>query len=174
MQMSYAGIGARKTPLAVLIDIQNLARNIATSGTILRSGAAGGADTAFENGCDDVNGPKQIFLPWKGFNNHPSNYYNCTMEAMQLASRYHPAWGRLSQGARKLMARNAYQMLGPNLNSPALFVVCWTPQGSTVGGTGQSIRMAEDLNIPVFNLGSKSVEEIAESIYSLLYEQNTN
>jgi hypothetical protein len=71
---------------------------------------------------------------------------------MELAKEYHPAWGRLTQGGQKLMARNAYQVLGYTLDVPADFIVCWTVKGLKTGGTGQALRMADDYGIPVFNL----------------------
>lgn len=49
------------------------------------------------------------------------------------------------------MARNSYQILGPDLRTPADFVVCWTPDGSETedqrtpltGRTGQAIALAD-------------------------------
>ncbi len=48
-----------------------------------------------------------------------------------------------------LQARNCYQILGEDLKTPSLFVVCWHT-GS--GGTTQAVRLARKHNIPVFNL----------------------
>lgn len=127
----------------------------------LRSGAAQGADVWFEEGCDFVAGRKEIFLPWKGFNNHPSPFYNITPEALALAEDvYGSKWQYLKQGARKLMARNCYQILGQTLDDPVDFVICWTPDGAeteetrsrSTGGTGQAIALASRVGIPVFNL----------------------
>lgn len=58
------------------------------------------------------------------------------------------------------MARNAMQILGPDLNEPCQFIICWTPDGCSnaqertnlTGGTGQAIVHASALGIPVFNL----------------------
>lgn len=128
---------------------------------VLRSGAAQGADAWFEEGCDVVDGQKEIFIPWKGFNDHSSLLCDITPEAMALAEDvYGPRWQCLKQGARKLMARNCYQILGQTLDDPVDFVVCWTPDGAEMekdrgyktGGTGQAIALASRNNIPVFNL----------------------
>lgn len=56
--------------------------------------------------------------------------------------------------AVSLHARNAMQILGPNLDRPANLVVAWTPGGAMKGGTSQAIRMAQDYGIPVRNLGN--------------------
>lgn len=55
--------------------------------------------------------------------------------------------------AVSLQARNAMQVLGPNLDRPADLVIAWTPGGLIEGGTGQALRMAEKYGIEVRNLG---------------------
>jgi len=56
--------------------------------------------------------------------------------------------------ARVFMARNSYQVLGPDLATPVDFVWCWTPHGAVIGGTGQALRIAAAYEIPVFNLAT--------------------
>jgi len=43
-------------------------------------------------------------------------------------------------------------LLGAGLDDPVEFVLCWTPGGETVGGTGHLIRAARSYGIPVYNL----------------------
>ena len=74
--------------------------------------------------------------------------------------KYHPNWDNLSQGAKKLMARNACQVFGITGDQPVDFIICWTPNGEITGGTGQALRIAKDFNIPVFNLGSMSLDNL--------------
>ncbi len=127
-----------------------IAHRLNSMGYYLRSGGARGADTAFELGATK----KQIFLPWDGFNGKKSNgkdyivpFYN---EA--LVELFHAKPSALSPAGRKLMSRNSYQVLGPTLENPVDFVLCWTKDGKASGGTGQAIRVAEHFKIPVFNL----------------------
>ena len=81
-----------------------------------------------------------------------------TPAACQLAASFHPAWAQLTRAVRALHARNGHQVLGADLESPARFVLCWTPDGSLdghgrrVGGTGQALHIAHHHGIPVFNL----------------------
>jgi hypothetical protein len=75
--------------------------------------------------------------------------------AQEIARKYHPAWNNLSHAAKKLMTRNTFQILGYDLNTPVSFVVCWTLGGKIQGGTGQALRIAKDMNIPIFNLYNK-------------------
>lgn len=97
-----------------------------------------GADTAFEKGSMGAN---EIFRA-----------SDANAAALHLASLYHPAWNRCSDYAKKLHARNGFQVLGRDLNSPSDFIVCWTKDGKASGGTGQAIRIATAYQIPVFNL----------------------
>jgi hypothetical protein len=75
----------------------------------------------------------------------------------------HPAWDILSQGAQKLHARNVHQILGPDLSrpTPVEFVLCWTPDAQVVGGTATAIRLAQDRNIPVYNLADEDDYDMA-------------
>jgi len=85
---------------------------------------------------------------------------DATAKAMEIAEKFHPAWNRCSSYAKKLHARNAFQVLGRNLNKPSSFLICWTPDGCIshktrsikTGGTGTAISIADHYNVPVFNL----------------------
>jgi hypothetical protein len=154
----YAGVGSRSTPPEIL-KVMDLFANAIARDSLLRTGAAEGADQAFEFGAVLGGGRVEIYLPWKGFNGrNDGEIVNPGKDALELAEHYHPGWKHLKQGARKLMARNGYQVLGPNLYDPVEMVVCWTPdgsldgKGSKVGGTGQALRIADDYDIPVLNL----------------------
>jgi len=151
MKTFYAGIGSRETPDNIGILMKDIASELERIGYTLRSGGANGADSFFESGVKHKDN-KEIYIPWKGFNDSDSELYNCTLEAFELADKYHPSFKKLSFGAKKLMARNGYQVLGFDLKTPVDFIVCWTPGGKKVGGTSQAIRIADSMNIKVFNL----------------------
>jgi len=62
-------IGSRMTPLHILAIMQVLSKYFYKSGWILRSGGADGADTAGATHYP-VNDPlREIYVPWKNFNN---------------------------------------------------------------------------------------------------------
>ena len=157
---SYAGIGSRRTPAPILGLFTQLASQLAERGYLLRSGHASGADQAFERGADRQ---AEVYLPWPKFEEAvqcAAGYVQRgpSPDAVTMAAVHHPAWERLGRGARSLHARNCHQILGRDLNDPASFVVCWTPDGATTdpgpstGGTGQALRIAAAHGIPVFNL----------------------
>ena len=164
--MYYTGIGSRETPDNILIMMNKLGKIYQEGGLILRSGGAPGADLAFEKLVNS--GSKNIYLPWKGFNENSSQLFNITEAAYVLAEQHLPHWNYLKDPVKKLMARNVYQVLGYNLDNPSDFLVCWTQDGVTkseevskkTGGTGMAIRVACAYSVPVFNLGK---EEILQS-----------
>lgn len=149
MKNYYAGIGSRETPKDFLNLFTAVAIFLEKRGCILRSGHAHGADEAFEKGA--IN--SEIYIPWYGFNGSNSALLP-RGKSFEIAEKYHPRWDRLGQGAQKLMARNVYQVLGIDLKTPSKFVICWTPNGSGSGGTGQALRIAKDYNIPIFDCGN--------------------
>ena len=154
----YCGVGSRETPQHIQDTMRTIAAELGARGWLLRSGHASGADLAFEMGAADH--AKEIYLPWPGFNGGRAgaggaiipallSSYN---QAMVYAQHFHPAWEKCSQGARALHTRNVYQILGQDLRTPVKCVVCWTKDGKSSGGTGQALRLAEYLEIPIFNL----------------------
>ena len=173
--MIYAGIGSRSTPQAVIDEMVVFAALAARRGWVLRSGAAKGADQAFERGCNSVGGASEIFLPWRKFEQHQSKLHTPTPDAFRLAKEIHPMYGRLGKLGRSLIARNMHQILGENLDSPVRCVVCWTADGcesietysKSTGGTGSAVALASTLCIPVFNMknwnrGQEAIEFLEE------------
>lgn len=144
---TYAGIGSRETPPDILLLMHQLSSKLESIGYTLRSGGAIGADSAFEQGITN----KEIFIA-----------NDATPESIEMASKYHPAWNKCSSWAKKLHGRNCMILLGKDLNDPVKFVICWTNDGKATGGTGLSIRIANDLNIPIFNLFDPNVRERME------------
>lgn len=163
----YSGIGSRETPEPICKEMTEFAAFMGARGWIMRSGAAPGADEAFERGAPL--GRRELYLPWKTFGNRwnadcivPSEKFKgpVYMEALKIAQRHHPGWHNLQEGARKLMARNVFQVLGQDLKTPSAFICCWAPdtrmEGGKIvnvkGGTGLAVRMAVEFGVPVYNL----------------------
>jgi hypothetical protein len=147
MSKFYTGVGSRKTPKNILRIMVKLAERLSTEHWILRSGGAKGADSAFEAG--------------SAFS---EIYYanNATQAAMEIARKFHPAWNKCSDYAKRLHGRNAFQVLGKNLNRPSDMLICWTPDGAyrhsmrsiRTGGTGTAISIADSYSVNIFNLAN--------------------
>ena len=161
-QRIFAGIGSRSTPPAIEKQIEEISKRFNRLKYILRSGGADGSDLMWENHME----LKEIYLPWKGFNKNNSDLYLdnipqiYTDKAYQMAKNYHPYWSNLSQGAKKLMARNSFQVFGPSMDKPCDIIVCYTRDGKDSGGTGQAMRIAKSYSIPIFNLFNPGIYEM--------------
>jgi hypothetical protein len=163
---AYAGIGSRSTTPELESIMTAIAAKLETEGWVLRSGGASGSDSAFERG---VFSPanKEIYFPSASFNNRSANeegVYNASTlsgwaDAIKTVDVFHPAPGHLSAFAIKLMARNAMQVFGGNMDSPVKMVVAYTKDGKMTGGTSQALRIAQHYNIPIRNLGDKDTLE---------------
>lgn len=160
---TYTGIGSRETPEDIKAAMTIVAFELSKQGWILRSGAAPGADTAFEMGAkaalkfSEGCVKPEIYLPWADFEGRERGWVTRTepqVEAYAIAAYHHPNWGRLTQGAKKLHARNVHQILGYDVErpQPSSFVICWTSDGKGKGGTGQALRIAKSRNIEIYDL----------------------
>ena len=49
-------------------------------------------------------------------------------------------------------ARNVEIILGPGLDDPVKYLVCWTHGGRETGGTAQGMRVARAYGVPIYNL----------------------
>ena len=184
--MIYAGVGARKTPDDILLLMYRLGYKLASSGDILRSGGASGADLAFQTGCEtwcdensvSYSNRQEIYLPWDNFNGHTVNEEKgITTElhwmALEIASQNHPNFNTLTETVKKLMSRNTSQILGNGKSTEETeLLICWTPDGAknktttSTGGTGQAIRLAIDNNIPILNVYHQTDRLWAEELLS--------
>jgi len=136
----YAGIGSRNTPSNIQSIMREVASKLETIGYVLRSGGAIGADSAFESGIINPNN-KEIYYA-----------KDATIQAIELAKQFHPAWNKCSPYVQQLHGRNSMILLGNELDKPVNFVICYTEDGKDSGGTGLGIRIANHYKIPVFNL----------------------
>lgn len=177
----YTGIGSRETPKDICNLMEDIAFKLASKDYILRSGAAQGADTAFEDGAkayaeqvDERLTLAQIYIPWDSFTVYDEFYKDWykvldrmqkKKEAEQIASEIHPAWEKCSRGAKLLHTRNVFQVLGTSLNSPSQFLICWAKldkHGNIKGGTRLAWDLAGKYNVPRFNLANKEDKERVE------------
>jgi hypothetical protein len=168
----YAGIGSRSVPEQIYDLMIRVASWLAQRDYCLLSGGASGSDTAFETGCDNMNGNKEIYLPWDNFQRRKIDNVNVFDGVDQLslatAKSFHPAWHRCSGAAQRLMARNTYQVLDRQGLPRIKFLMCWTIDGSSgittqaTGGTGQAIRIAHHHGIPIFNLELSTIRQRVE------------
>lgn len=167
MNLVFTGVGSRYgAPVSAQDTATKITSWLCERGFTVRTGDAVGMDKVFrEAGGDRC----RYYAPYGRYNPDPgaviitpeSEHYS---EAKKLTSNTHPTYNLLSDFERELHLRNAFQILGDDLQDHAQFVLCWTPDGAETkttrktGGTGQAIRVANRYNIPVFNLNAEKFE----------------
>lgn len=170
MIKSIAGIGSRGTPPEILEEMKKIGAWCGSKQIEVRSGHADGADWAFEQGAQRF---CTAFIPWQGFNVQLKSRANLIVpffsaELFKTVDMYHPAPERLNYGVRKIMARNACQILGVDLDESVDAVVCWTIDGRDSGGTGQALRIAAAKGIPIYNMRAPDLATANNVIKTLL------
>lgn len=161
----YTGVGSRETPSDILDLMTRIAGKLATQGWILRSGGAGGADTAFLRGAIAGGGSYENYVAWKGFSKEFTEIlpdYEKSFNVLTNVENINPRiYSRsLKDAVLRLHSRNVNQVLGMNLNTPSKFVILYAPEGGAnkvTGGTNTAYQVAKYFDIPVFNL-FKSVD----------------
>ena len=180
-------IGSRETPLPAQDSITNFSAAVQHNSGVVRSGGAPGADNACERGITNPRA-KQIFLPFSNFNGVKNGVGIYVLDhlhsrhqhaAQEIASRFHPNWAAVlnKSAAVKLMTRNVFQILGPELKVPSDIVVMWAkstrfsiakkdPQNriyDVPGGTGLAVRLAYHLEIPILHVDLPEHQRIMEA-----------
>lgn len=146
-------------------------------GMVLRSGAAEGADTAFQKGVCNVN-PKycQIWTPWNNFRPkeqhvgfHSCSYITPTTGMFEKAREAFidtgiiPWFDNMKQGAQKLHGRNFYQVMGKHgesLSRVCIYIADEDANGEVRGGTRSAVFLSRHYNIPTYNLRIKEQREL--------------
>ncbi len=194
----YTAVGSRKTPAEFVPAMANLSRRLRELGWIFRSGKADGADAIFQTGVQTVMMADtegifgEVYKPWNKFNTGPnamqpyvteSGYKlwgwwdivisdkSIIAEAQDRVSALHPAWDKLSAGAKALHTRNVFQVLGKDLCTPSEFLVCYAPvdkYGIPKGGTRTSFILAKENGIPCFNFATENKEDIYQNIKEII------
>lgn len=161
----YSGIGARKTPPDILKTMHLIGERLAGRNWHLRTGGAEGADHAFKEGSESKH---TLYLPWDNFNGHSAKGYgfrnmlldNCGItrinETVDILLRIRPNFHSYSDAVKRLHTRNGLLLTGHNQSPKSKMVICWTPNGEKIGGTGVAISLAEFYRIPVFNLAENT------------------
>lgn len=173
---TYAGIGSRGTPQKILSEMTRIAQELEeqhkytlqTGFTFFNKETNSdeeGADKAFSDGAESkiLFGPDQykIYKTKQVYSrkNYLPAIHKLTLDIMQ---EIHPKPTALKKGGQKLMARNAHQIFGDNLDTPVDFVLFWANETDNplrpAGGTGQAVEMARRKGIPTINMANENWE----------------
>lgn len=155
MNMGWIAIIGSREPTDVQIQaIKEAVRSLDPKTQAVISGCAYGVDAIALEEARKLDILTIGVLPWPKYN--PEIQAFCTnikciddlaianrVEAYESVQRHHPAPDRLSQGAKKLHARN-YGII-----RWASHVIAAPSNKAGGGGTGQGMRLAKELDIPL-------------------------
>ena len=157
--ISYSGIGTRETTPKEEERILKISEKLSKS-FVLYSGNASGSDRKFQEGC---NGNCVLFLPWASFDSDKYDFTKAldvfdlgkSPEGMASVEKFHPNGKNMKYTHKLLMSRNYHQIMGYKQYPRVSFVVCCASEddeGNVLGGTGQAVRIAKNIGIPVINI----------------------
>lgn len=158
-----ACIGSREITLEQSELFAQIGEYIVSQGWYLSSGNADGSDSAFAKGANKIKPENVIlYLPWQSYNIQHINPKNRILgspfpEWEDLTKPFHGAWDKLSQGGRKLMARN-YGII--HRADKVIALLNHSKPG--FGGTGQAWRIAESLKIPKLDLNDQTLKQVVK------------
>lgn len=153
---AYAANGDKNTPEEMIETMTKLAKELDDMGFTLRTNGGLVVGTTFEN----ASTRKEIYLPWKKFNDKVGYMHKVSPAAIELAIRFFSKLADMKDYMKNIVGSNSHMMLGENLRDPVKFLVVWTPDGvedgtkvtAKTGYTSNCIKIATASKIPVFNL----------------------
>lgn len=159
-QHIFTGVGARIIPSSIFKILYDIGINLMADNWVCRTGTATGSDMAFRESYIAMSKNLEVYTA----RNILDNDFNNADLAKRIVRNYHPCYDRIqSEYSKALLARNVYQILGSDLNTPSEIVFCYTENGEIKGGTSIAIRIAQHYGIPIVNLGNpKHLKAIAD------------
>lgn len=159
----YAVTGNQDFTPEIKTKLENLVKKLEGLGYTARTGGMDGIEKVVIDATKKI----ELHLPWRGFNDMESKFTYNSDRAFAVAKQFHPTFDTMSKGVQAFLAKNARLIMGDKMNSPALFLLCWTEDGvesvrnktARTGFTGHPIAIASAIGIPVFNLGKPDTEQ---------------
>ncbi len=181
-------VGSREVPHDIKALMTDCGYHFVKKGYKTREGGALGSDESFYQGVERYwieNGynatQAERYLPEDGsrglYRTQGEHIY--VLEdlphqelAAAIAEKIHPAWHHCKEFARRLHTRNVYQVLGKDLLTPSVMLICWAPptRDSISGGTRTAWEIARHNNIPCVNLHLK--DNVERSVAMLGYDKD--
>lgn len=168
MNERIACVGSRETPPVVLKWVEATGAALVRAGYTLVSGNAHGADQAWARGGNSMDPTRvELCLPWESFEATAIHGRNvvCIVDFansehnkhVDQVKATHPSFGRLTDAALRLHARNAMIVEGTHLVLGAL-----NPAKPGGGGTGSAFRIAQRQGICTFNVADSLVRKMID------------
>lgn len=117
----------------------------------------------------------ELYLPFKNFNQLESRHSWNTLTSKALAEQHFPAYGKIPDVVKAILASQVRMLFGDRNNSIALMAIVFSPDGASriaeitkdTGRTSFLIKMACSYSFSVANLGKQSSEALIEKYFNL-------
>ena len=117
----------------------------------------------------------ELFLPWRGFNQLESKHTFNTLTSKDVAQRHFPAWEKIPDAVKAMLANQVRMIFGDNNNSITLMLITYSPDGASrnaeitkeTGRVSFIIKMACSYGFSVVNMGKQSSESAVEKFFDL-------
>lgn len=180
---TFTLVGSRETPKDIYLLMRELAQLLLSFGWDGYSGASGFADKQLEQAYfynyyrNIAQGTIYCFMPWGHFDSlfkfqEKVVYYNTPMlpdydRAKVIAKEHYDKYNdydKLGVGAKSMMNRNVYQVLGPELKHKTDITIYWAKPATSKnmvcqGGTNLAVALSEHYQVPTINLYFPWVEQ---------------
>lgn len=154
----FAIIGDPETPEGAIREFERLTKELIADGFTVRTGC----DNPTAKAVTAVAGQAEVFVPWGGFGGQEAFYGKTNNMSQRIACHFAPYLITAKRAARVIQSYYLLLLLGKDNVSHSRFLITWTPKGEETmegvnretGSMGLIIKVANSLNIPVFNLGN--------------------
>lgn len=160
--------GNRDAPPEIIAKMKELMLWALDQGITVRTGGDGNIEEEIAKLAQSTNAEKlELILPWKEFNGFESALTWPIERAHAIAKMFHPTYDNLKKGVHGILAKNARNVMGHKMMSPVVALLVWTDDGveqtrnvlASTGFAGHSIKIANAVGRPVFNLGNPTAEQ---------------
>ena len=163
----------REFPPEVKSSIYNISSKLIAKGITIRVNGDDKDFLAKLQALSDVH--VEVYIPWRNFNEIESKHYFNTLTSKDLAMKHFPAYDRVPDAVKAMLARNVRMIFGDKNNSITLCLITWSKDGASrvseiTKETGRSsfvIRVAGSYGFPVVNIAKQTAENILEKTFGL-------
>lgn len=117
----------------------------------------------------------EVYLPWREFNGIDSKKTYNTNTSKDIASKHFPAWEKIPDSVKAILASQVRLIFGDRNNSITLCLLTWSRDGASKGSevtkdTGRAgfvIKTASFYGFPVLNLSKPQAIPMLEKTFGL-------
>lgn len=156
---AYGVVSNIKAPEPIIEKAKQVAEYLRDKPFMLRTG---GGNTEIENVFEKSTDNKELYLPWKNFNQKDSKIFRYDQHICDIARWQQPGYETVPLWQQSFFNRTVGVVLGKDGKSPVRFIIGWSYDSvehaihrtAKTGFIGVAVSVAALLKIPLFNLNN--------------------